>query len=271
MKLKIMRLFLFCLCFSVEMFGSESGQKKKIALMFLTIEELNQSSLWQEYLKGNEDKFNVYIHSKNPILDPFFSKYRIKKIVPTKWGHICVAVRNLIQEATKKEENYKFVLLSESCVPLVTPKRLYEELTKDDETYLLWTDPWWREDNPRTLQCFPQEYRKGNHTWFILNREHALICAEDEEFNEISNAYPVSDESYMSTLLNFHGKLQVSRRTLTFVDWTRSKKSRPYEFKEFNAADFQLLQRSKEEGYLFARKFSAEYPKSVLKKMIWGE
>lgn len=242
---------------------------KKIALLFLTIDDLNHSKLWYDYLKNHLDKFNIYFHSKYPPKHFFFCHFRIAKICPTSWGKTCLAERELLREAVNNPENFKFVLLSESCVPLVDPKTLYNRLTSDEYSYLSWGNPWWEPTHGRELTALPKEHRKVNQQWFSLNRYHAEVCAYDETVTEIIESFPISNEDYPASLLSFYNSLdKISNVFVTFVDWTRSDGARPYSFDYFNAYDAQLLQKAQADGYLFARKFTPRFSDAFLYKLI---
>lgn len=52
---------------------------QKIALLFLTYSDLNQTEIWKEWI--DPSLYNVYNHSKTPSLDPWFSQYRIQEIL----------------------------------------------------------------------------------------------------------------------------------------------------------------------------------------------
>jgi len=41
-------------------------KNKKIAFLFLTLSNPNFPDIWDKYFKGNEDKYSIYIHPKNP-------------------------------------------------------------------------------------------------------------------------------------------------------------------------------------------------------------
>ena len=104
----------------------------KIAFLFLTIGDLNHELLWREYFKGNEDKYNIYCHPKKRIniKSKWMSQYIIKNIVKTEWGVILNAILELLKVAIKDKNNYHFVLLSESCIPVKSFNKFYKFLLK---------------------------------------------------------------------------------------------------------------------------------------------
>ena len=84
--------------------------------------------------------FSLYIHtgankhlgSKAGPAQPMdrFAKFRIRSSITAEWGQptLIMAERLLLQTALKDEENQRFVLLSESCIPLYSPQLIYQQL-----------------------------------------------------------------------------------------------------------------------------------------------
>ncbi|HSX03376.1 MAG TPA: beta-1,6-N-acetylglucosaminyltransferase [Rhabdochlamydiaceae bacterium] len=140
--------------------ASLNAEKKKIALLFLTRSDLNQTEMWKEWI--DPDKFNVYNHSAGPATDPWFAQFRIGNPQPNAWGYLLLAQRALLQAAIKDPSNCKFVLLSESCVPLRTADQVYQILTEDNFSCLSWSKIWWEGSADRLLSEFPVEHHFGN-------------------------------------------------------------------------------------------------------------
>ena len=185
-------------------------EKEKVALLFLTVNELNHPTVWQHQIQLNTPKFSVYVHSANPILHPFFSFYWIKEIVPTSWAIHARAWQELFREAVKDPNNKKFVLLSESCAPLKSLNEIYDDLIKDETSYMKFFHTWWPEDHYREVVELPKEHRWGNDEWVILNREQALMIAADEEVISKVILHGADGESYFSSLFSFNGILDNS-------------------------------------------------------------
>jgi hypothetical protein len=174
MKIKKLLLCILsgCIFFSTPLYA------EKVALLFLTIQDLNHAELWKEQIQSNPGKFSIYFHSKEPLKDPYFKKYRIKHIVPTSWAIHLEAWQKLIKAALKDPENKKFVFLSESCVPIKPLDEIYQSLMHDKNTYMRFGRPWWPSDHNREVIELPKEHRWGNHEWVILNREHAKLIVQ---------------------------------------------------------------------------------------------
>ena len=84
--------------------------------------------------------FSVYIHSgahkdsdsKAGPAQPTdkFARFHIRSSITAEWGQptLIMAERLLLQTALQDEENQRFVLLSESCIPLYSPQLIYQQL-----------------------------------------------------------------------------------------------------------------------------------------------
>lgn len=268
-------LWIYCLTLQGEVNAKDEKTHKKVALLFLTIDDLNHSQFWKNYLTPHLDKFNIYVHAKNQVSDPFFAAFSIPVKYETTWSNTIVAERGLIVEAFANADNYKFVLLSNSCVPLVDPEILYETLVKDDRSYFFWTvRGWWERNGSREVTELPEEHRTGNNMWFTLNRKHAELCVLDEHVVSIVSKHFVDNESYPSCLFSVHGCLnEVINFGYTFVDWSRPEGggAHPHTFNKVNRFDYEMLTDAKSKGYLFARKFSPEYPEKFIKHLIHGK
>lgn len=250
---------------------AEVTQEKKIALLFLTRNGVNHPNLWKTLLAQNPDKFNIYIYSDYPLKDPFYESFRIQESVPTSWTYHIKTWQLLVREAFKNPENYKFVYLSESCIPLAKLERIYQTLTANNSSYMCYLNTWWPKDNPREVVELPVEHRWGNHEWVILNRRHAEMIVNDQSVIDIVSRCSIDSESYPSTLFSVHGCLnEFACYPTTYVNWdiTEGGGAHPYSFKEYNIFNWYLLVKAKKDGHLFARKFTANFPEEGILKIM---
>lgn len=170
--------------------------------------------------------FSLYVHvppGGEHFLDSFFRKYLISRQVKVEWGeHSMIhATRELLWFAFKDPLNTRFVLLSESDIPIYGPLQVYyqmqnEKKSRVDTSDLMSTDKYrW---NFRFLCGNPpireKDWKKSSQ-WFTLIRDHALHVLNDvgvyrsferyctSFFDDVANWYRVcySDEHYVPTLL----------------------------------------------------------------------
>ncbi|KAK7291411.1 hypothetical protein RIF29_06538 [Crotalaria pallida] len=223
------------------------NQTPKVAFMFLTKGPVLLAPLWELFFKGNEGLYSIYIHPQ-----PFYngtapptSVFHNRRI-PSKavqWGEntMIEAERRLLANALLDFSNQRFVLLSESCIPLFNFSTVYTYLMNSNKTFVESYDQLGYVGRGRySLRMRPQirlsQWRKGSQ-WFQIDRELALEFVSDRYYFPVfqRHCHPdcYSDEHYLPTLINIKFLRKNSNRTLTWVDWSRggphpSKYIRPH-------------------------------------------
>lgn len=199
------------------------------------------------------------MHSKEPLNHSYFKDCRIPKIVSSSWNNTTLAQQALLQEALLDPTNYKFVFLSESCLPLHNLDKIHEILTANDKTYMSFCKPWWEPSNIRTIWRLEEKNRSVNQHWVILNRRHAELLTVDQEIISIISSYPIDGQAWSSSALSVFGVLdEVENRMTTYVKFD-PQSSRSLEFLEIN----QLIE-AKNAGFLFVRKCTKNLQEDVL-------
>jgi hypothetical protein len=257
---------------------------KRIAFLFLIVSDVKQPLIWKNFFKGHADKFNIYVHPKYPNkIKSFFKDHIIQNLVPTEWGDLSlvVATNNLIREALDNPFNQKFILVSDSCVPIKTFKYVYKTVLQDNTSWFNYYSP---QPTPRPgwLGDTKTHYEKINllqpwlranafiqEQWMILDRRHAELIDRNNhllKYFTIDGLFP--DEMYYITILHTlikkpkgHFKFRRhSRKTykkhkyITQAKWTKGRPSlHPKEFGLLTKDDIRWLKTS---PALFARKFT---------------
>lgn len=248
------------------------GEENKIALLFLTVNEVNHPRVWQEALGPHREHFSLYVHSKNPISDPLFAPHRIREIVPTTWNKHMKAWKALLREALLDERNKKFIFLSESCLPLKPLGEIYQSLLSHDKSCISYGPASWFAGT-RILNELPEAFRFANQEWIILNRRHARYLVEDDLVIELVIRHDSDIENYPSVYLNLMGELNdefVINHMTTFVDWQHQNAGNcsPYHFYKADPLSLQILDKAKQSGAFFCRKFTKTFPEDVLFDLI---
>ena len=205
----------------------EEGKQMKLALCFLTYNTIERDDVWEKWLKGYEDKVNIYVHSKFRFNSSKFPKnYKQVDTIPTKWGSYgLVAATFLLFEAAVADGNTFFILLSDKCIPLKKFKYIYNffgGLSKDQsfihesarhEVFGRYTP---------LRKFFPDEVITKHSQWIILSRKHAQILLRDErEIERIMSPITIPDECWALTWLRSLG-LGAEVNTIlatTYVNW----------------------------------------------------
>lgn len=254
--------------FKEEFTANNDPEHSKIAFCFLTTNDVHKNDIWKDFFSNNEDKYNIYLHSKNPInISSFFKNHIIKSLIPTKWGDVSLvrATLNMFKEALKDKDNKAFVLLSDSCIPLYDFYYIYGDLMFNGKikNYL----STFKEKNNAVLHRYNQlrdkefiSYQKFNKVsqWMILNRETVKFLV-DHDHTELYADMFAPDEHYFVNMLDRY-KIEYEKRDITYVDWknpSTNPKYRPLP-KTFDVVKFNDIKKARSYGCLFFRKIAKE-------------
>ncbi|XP_042400465.1 glycosyltransferase BC10-like [Zingiber officinale] len=259
---------------------NSTKQAPKVAFLFLTREELPLAPLWEMFFKGNQELFSIYVHShpdSNWSLprDSVFYGRRIPSQAVT-WGTIRMmeAERRLLANALLDFSNQRFVLLSETCVPLFDFATVYSYLINSSRIFIESYDDAGpsgrgRYRRPMKPRIKLQQWRKGSQ-WFAMDRSLAVDVISDEDYFPLFQRYcrPLcfADEHYVQTLVSMRNYWsRNANRSLTWVDWSK-RGIHPAKFGR-SQINVELLQRMRNGSscsyngestrvcFLFARKF----------------
>ena len=191
--------------------------------------------------------YSIYVHLSEEINLNILKEHwaiharNISRVV-TKWGHhsLVEATRNLLVKAFEDPANQRFMLLSESHIPIWDSLTVYRLAMNEKRSFI---NAWWHDDmneNRWTRKMEPviplQHWRKSQQ-WFSLIREHVSIILEDKEvykafydhcvyewdFDNMKHRKCFSDEHYFATLLSIKGiedETVPFYATNTMVDWS---------------------------------------------------
>ncbi|XP_047338682.1 glycosyltransferase BC10-like [Impatiens glandulifera] len=256
-----------------------------VAFMFLTRGSLPFLSLWELFFKGHQKFFTIYVHappgyefnsyvSRN---SPFYNSQIPSQKV--EWGSVTLidAERRLLANALLDFSNERFVLISESCIPIYRFQTVYNYLLQSDHSFVeSYDDPSRYGRGRYSRYMWPtirlSDWRKGSQ-WFEIQRSLAIALVSDTKYYKLfrkyckPSCYP--DEHYIPTLLNmFYGSTNANR-TVTYVDWALGG-PHPTSYGKSNITE-GFIESIRNNGtrcsynsgkttvcYLFARKFSPD-------------
>lgn len=146
------------------------------------------------------------------------------------WGTVSLtdAEKRLLANALLDFSNERFILLSESCIPVHNFPTVYKYLIHSKYSFADSYDEPTRYGRGRySRKMFPdihlRQWRKGSQ-WFELNRYLAISVISDTKYYDIFKKYckPACypDEHYIPTLLNMFYGSQTANRSVTWVDWS---------------------------------------------------
>jgi len=211
---------------------------KKIAFLFLIIDNPNFPEIWDKYLDGNEYKYTIYIHPKYPEKHTWKPNNIIKELKDTGWGYITEAYIELFKASINDKDNYKFITISESCLPIKTFDNFYNDVINDKRSWIkkMKIKNW--DMNERVIKHI--EKMKDNDIYipeiktmfkhyarFCLNREHTekLVKMNNQNKLDFYHKMHVADEFFLSILypLNNYRDFEV-----TYDDWDYVENERNY-------------------------------------------
>lgn len=149
---------------------------------------------------------------------------------PVEWGRATMvdAERRLLANALLDFSNERFLLLSETCIPIFNFTTIYNYLINSKQSFIgSFDDPRANARGRYNKRLCPtvniSDWRKGSQ-WFELDRKLAREMVSDVKY------YPVfrkhckppcyMDEHYLPTLVTKRWPQLNSNRSITWVDWS---------------------------------------------------
>jgi len=243
-------------------YQNSAKPSNKLAFLFLARESMPLDFLWQHFFEGSQEhEYSIYIHTKPGYVytkettkcDAFLDR-QLKNSIPVGWGEASMleAERLLLLAALQDPLNARFLLLSDSCIPLYNFVFVYNYVMSSRKSFVdSFFDHNDTQYNSKMSSVIPKSaWRKGSQ-WFVLIRKHAEsviadslvfpvfqdhckkvilpeVWTDDTVVNKTQdNCIP--DEHYIQTLLAMQEmETEIERRTLTYSRWenTESGKGR---------------------------------------------
>lgn len=257
----------------------------KVALCFIISYEhiLNKEQLWIDWIKPNQDIINIYFHYKdiNKIKSPWIKLYTIspKFIQNTTYYNVVPAYMSILTYAYEHDkENNWFCMLTDSCVPIISPVKFREMFTNHYQASIINCRPaYWDITLHRraNLRLLSKEFWLANDPWFTLCRDHVYKCVlfltyRTTTFNQI-NMGGLANESIFAIILQTFGELtnpmRLINKSATLSDWSRmSSPTSPHVFKDATPKNINIISNLlKENKYaMFLRKVHKSFPDSAI-------
>jgi len=268
----------------------------KIALCFIINYEhiLNKESIWREWIEYNKDIINVYFYYKD--LKKIKSKWILEHTIPpncihyTSYFFVIPAYLSLLQFALQHDSQNKwFCMLTDSCCPIISPKRFRYLFYKHyNNSIFSWKQAWWNPEFHKraNLSKLPKEIWLANDPWFTLTRENVnqtihFIKYQPAIVKTICDG-GLANESLFAIILHFANELNTGEknggRVINAVshitDWNRlSSSTSPHLFKEANEQDILFIDKELERNHyaMFIRKIAPEFPNEIVRHYIYEQ
>lgn len=261
----------------------------KVALCFIISYEhiLNKEQLWIDWIKPNQDIINIYFHYKNinHIKSPWIKAYAIppKLTQQTSYYNVVPAYMSILSYAYEHDkENIWFCLLTDSCVPIISPEKFRQMFYDHYQASIIKTKPaYWNINIHRraNLRLLSKEYWLANDPWFTLCRDHVNKCLlfltlKNNIYQQI-NSGGLANESMFAIILQTFNELTNQARMInesaTVADWTRmASPTSPYMFQEASKENINIIcNLLKENKYcMFLRKVHKSFPDEGIRKIM---
>lgn len=205
---------------------SEVDRPGKIAFLFLTRGPMPLGRLWRRFFRGHQGEYVIHIHSSDVNHTAHgraaaFRGFRVRGVpgVRIAWGSLTMvtATRRLLAAALHDLDVQRFVLLSETCIPVRNFTTIRDYLFSSHSSYIDSGRTGWRYNQKLSPVITRWQWHKGSQ-WFVLIRHHAELLVEDDlYFNQFDKAqFFIADEHYAQTVLPLLDPGRLIRRSLTF-------------------------------------------------------
>ena len=231
----------------------------KISLCFLInySNQINKENLWKEWIEPNKDIINIYIHyNRNISISSNWIKTHampIESVVNTSYLHVVPAYISILKYAVAHDvRNNWFCFLTESCVPIISPKK-FRKIFKQNyrHSIMKWSSAWWNTQFHRRANLYkiPKDFWLANDPWFILKRDDAFLCLKyadhmitKSSFNLVCSG-AIANESIFAIIFKTYNCINnIKNESTHLTDWTRMESpTSPHLFKTYNVCNTRLI------------------------------
>lgn len=215
-----------------------------IGFLFLIKDGVSCPKQWEHFFdKIHHSRYEIYVHAKNPNLltRPWLKENLCSHQVVTRWGDISLvkATYCLLHDAYQNPKIDQFVLISDSCIPIVNFDTFAREIQTSRKSWIHYKHMSNKLDRYRSISpCVAQElpFSKfySQYQWMMLQRRHVKISLDYSHWISFFSRVPAVDEHYFVSLFTYLGilKKEFENRKLTYCDWsTNPLDMHPREFK----------------------------------------
>ncbi len=250
------------------------SSEAQIGFLFLTRGELNNIDLWEKYfMKADSNKYKLFIHPKEPntLISTLWRSPNstVLRPIPTSWGTVSLvkATLYLLQIASSNPNIKKFILLSESCIPTSSFDNFYDNIIKDNTSFIHWVFginiDRLRIVNKSMNINMPNHLWAKQSQWMLLDRKHVDLLFNNGNPNtkalQFLNSFtycPAADEHYFINYFLYICRCDIktfTNKPITYVDWNTGTQHP----RLFNNVTKELIEVCRNQNIFFARKFTS--------------
>ena len=183
-------------------------------------------------------------------------------------------------------DNQWFCMLTDSCCPIISPKKFrYLFFKYYNKSILHCRKSWWNNNLHKraNLELLPQELQLANDPWFVMKRENVLQCLHftytQEKLMKTICGGDVANESLFAIIMHLYKQLNIQGKKKPVIscsthltDWSRmTSTTSPHLFKNANENDITFIESELKNNKfsIFIRKISPEFPNDTLRYYIY--
>jgi len=238
----------------------------KIAFCFLTYDNIIRNDIWNTFFENiSTDKYIVFIHPKkynnNIVLNYNFPYNIVKERVYTKSKDdisIVNATLKLLEETYNYDNNIThFVFLTQSCIPLYNFDKLYEIITKFNNSVI---SVIYHNKKERHIKLSPIMKKYIYYNNFVKQQPNMILIRDDVK-DLINNNFighfanmECPDEHYFINIMMYVFKKKIIKQQINFCnnDFSRTQAL------EFKNVSSEFINHIRNHGFLFMRKVSKD-------------
>lgn len=233
----------------------------RVAFLFLTIGGLSREDIWKRFFEGVDPQlYVIFCHPKYADRigkGSILVDHVLEERVETHWASVSLvrATILLLAAAVRDARTTRFVLVSDSCIPILPFAPFYRQIMEQPCSSFAYNPDYRRTDDIHgryrrfgNKNMIPMDRFMKAHQWFVLDRQAAVLCAEGRHIKDFEKVF-ASDEHYFINICN-HYRIPFMNQRRTFVEF-EYEKSHPRVFHEISLA---FLRHLRSQGYFFLRK-----------------
>jgi hypothetical protein len=247
-------------------------EPSQIAFLFLTRGEVNNIEIWENYFKdADPKKYKLFIHPKDEMyLTSSLWKgdnSTVLRPIPTAWGTVSLvrATLYLLHKAIVEPRIKKFMLVSETCLPMTSFNSFYEHAMSDSTSSIHWT--YGRNIDRMKIVNHSMNWNITTSTWakqsqwMLLDRTHVEHMFSQNNPNSKCTSFlngfqycPAADEHFfINYLLNICkcDIKHITNKPITYVNWNTGSQHPML----FSNLDEEMINYCRNQKIFFARKF----------------
>jgi hypothetical protein len=152
----------------------------------------------------------------------------LPETISTSHGSVSLvrATLRLLEEAFKDPENTYFLLLSESCIPIMPFNYIYDFLVSSGKSFIGYSHVSGVETEKRWSHLkdsgfLPWEKFYKQHQWMVLHRDAVEVLLREDFTEMYEDMFAVDEHYFIQTLMKqgFPVEERVIAQPLTFVNW----------------------------------------------------